>query len=192
MWPWEHAAAGYIAYSLLRRAGGRGPPTDGAALAVLVGTQVPDLVDKPLAWGLGVLPGGRSLAHSLLVAVPVVVAVLAAAHAAGRRDLGTAFGVGYLLHLPGDVVYPVLVGHGPEVGFLLYPLVPSESDPSPGLFDRTGELLVDFAGFLTSPVGTAYLLGETLLLVVALWLWLGDGRPGFRSFGRRLRQAITG
>ncbi|WEL26791.1 MULTISPECIES: hypothetical protein [Haloferax] len=45
----------------------------GLTLALLVvGMQLPDLIDKPLAYA-GVLPNGRSLARSLLIVVPVVV-----------------------------------------------------------------------------------------------------------------------
>ena len=49
MWPWEHLAFGYVLYSLgvrtLRGRTPRGPPV----LVLAVATQVPDLLDKPLA-----------------------------------------------------------------------------------------------------------------------------------------------
>ena len=48
MWPWEHLAIGYLAYSLLGRLAWRRPPTVGTAITVAFGTQFPDLVDKPL------------------------------------------------------------------------------------------------------------------------------------------------
>ena len=61
MWPWEHLAFGYLLWSLWLRARGRSLPGDWEALVLVFATQLPDLVDKPLAWQLGVLPGGRSL-----------------------------------------------------------------------------------------------------------------------------------
>jgi len=75
MWPWGHAAVGYLAYSLGYRASDR-RLTGAAVIALGVGTQFPDLIDKPLGWTFGVLPGGRTLAHSLLT-VAVVAVVLA-------------------------------------------------------------------------------------------------------------------
>lgn len=190
MWPWEHAAVGYIAYSLLARAFGRNPPGDAAAIAVIVGTQVPDLVDKPLAWWLGVLPAGRSLAHSLLFAVPVVLTGLVLTGWAGRKDVGVAFGVGYLLHLPGDVVYPILLGSEPAVGFLLYPLVPAESYATTGVVARVGNLAADFLTFLETPRGRQYLYAELALLLSTVALWAGDGWPGPGLFRRQVRRAL--
>ena len=60
MWPWGHLALGYLLHSPLARARFGRPPTDRATLLLVIGTQLPDLVDKPLAWWLGVLPAGRS------------------------------------------------------------------------------------------------------------------------------------
>lgn len=57
MWPWGHVGAGYLVYTLLRRHTGE-RPAGAAVLALAVGTQFPDLVDKPLGWTVGLLPGG--------------------------------------------------------------------------------------------------------------------------------------
>lgn len=104
MFPWEHAAVGYILVSLWARVTGR--RLDGwAALAVLVGTQFPDLVDKPLAWSFGVLPSGISMAHSILVSVPVSIVVVAVARRYGAATVGVAFALGYLSHIPADLLF---------------------------------------------------------------------------------------
>lgn len=190
MWPWEHAAVGYIVYSLLQRTTTRTPPSDAAAFAVVFGTQFPDLVDKPLAWWLGVLPAGRSLAHSVLFAFPFLTVVILLAAVAGRLDVGGAFAFGYLTHLPTDVIYPVLVGEDPAVGFLLYPLVEREPYAGPPLLGRVNDLAGEFAAFLATPRGTAYLLGELALIALALALWAVDGMPVLRAFGRRVRKVI--
>ena len=63
MWPWDHLAFGYVWYTLASRGWDGRPPSNAAAIALAVGTQFPDLVDKPLAWWLDVLPAGRSLGH---------------------------------------------------------------------------------------------------------------------------------
>ena len=57
MWPWGHLAAGYPVYTAYTRLHTGDPPADVPALVALLGTQLPDLVDKPLA----VLPTVRSL-----------------------------------------------------------------------------------------------------------------------------------
>jgi hypothetical protein len=75
MWPWEHVVVGYLAYSAVSHAVAGRAPSGRAAIAVAFAALLPDLVDKPLAWGLGVLPSGRSFAHSLVVAVPTVLGI---------------------------------------------------------------------------------------------------------------------
>ena len=77
MFPWEHAAVAYLLYAGYARWHDGTAPGGWAVLVVLVASQLPDLIDKPLAWQFGLLPSGRSLAHSVFVAVPVVVVVVA-------------------------------------------------------------------------------------------------------------------
>lgn len=185
MWPWEHAAVGYLLYWVLL--GRRARPVDhAAALAVVFGTQFPDLVDKPLSWWLQVLPTGQSLAHSLLVAVPLVVLVTAVAAAAGRTRVGLAFGIGYLAHLPGDVLYPVLIGGQPSVGFLLYPLVPVEPYAVAGVGVRLQSVVENVLPLLRSPAGVAYVAGDLLLVGLAAVVWYRDGCPGLALLRRWL------
>ena len=60
MLPWGHLAVGYLAYSLAVRVRSGGPPAGLAVAALAVGTQFPDLIDKPLVSWVSVLPSGRS------------------------------------------------------------------------------------------------------------------------------------
>jgi hypothetical protein len=196
VWPWEHAALGYLLYSVPARLLASGVAARGerpwgerlapAALAALaVGTQAPDLVDKPLAWSVGALPSGTSLAHSVLVALPVTLLAVVAGR---RRDsaAGVAFAVGYWSHLLGDVVYPVAVGGGLAPGAVLWPLVRGPADPPVGLFARTGDLLGALAETLAGPRGRRYLAGEAVLLGGAALAWLVDGAPGTGLLRARL------
>ncbi|WP_256300991.1 metal-dependent hydrolase [Haloarchaeobius salinus] len=195
MWPWEHVAVAYLAYSLGSRVGG-GRPTDAAAVAVAVGALFPDLVDKPLSWGVGVLPGGRSLAHSLLVAVPVVLVVGLFARGRRARAVGVAFGVGYLSHLPLDVVASGVFGGGFDTSFLLWPLTPTATgQPDSPALAHLLEQHREFLAFLTGPVGRRYLAFELLLLATTTMLWWRDGLPGIGWLRRRaggLRRLVHG
>lgn len=180
MWPWEHAAVGYLVYSVLCRAYGTGPAPM-ATVALLFGTQCPDLVDKPLGWVVGVIPSGQSIAHSLFVAVGVAGGVLAIAHRRGdtvSQTVAAAFVVGYLTHLPGDVLYPVLLGGEFVVDPLLWPLVPATAPQPTDVVGYVQELAATFVTFLGSPRGGLYLLGEVTLLAGAFLLWRADGYPG--------------
>lgn len=174
MWPWEHLAVGYVAYSLGKRSVGAPPPARDEVVVLAVATQLPDLVDKPLGWGTTVLPSGVSLAHSYLVAVPLVVLVAAVARYAGRAQLGYAFGTGYLLHTPADVLATYLLDGYLFLGAFLWPLAhvpPRDTQP---LLGRVGELLVEYVAVLGTPAGFAYLAIEIAVLGTAFVLWWVD------------------
>lgn len=175
MWPWEHLAFAYLLYSPAVRARGGSPPGGAAVLALAVGTQFPDVVDKPLAWGLGVVP---VLTHALAVAVPLVAAGVLLARRRGRTELGVAFGVGYLSHLAGDVLYPLLTGGPPGGAFLLWPFVDLPAAGRPGLVASVAYYFRRYVAFLSTPYGRAYAAVEVVFLVAAALAWVRDGAPG--------------
>ncbi|WP_436926256.1 metal-dependent hydrolase [Halosimplex amylolyticum] len=180
MWPWEHLALGYVAFSLVWRASRR--ERDGrAAVAVGVGTQIPDIVDKGLAWHLDVLPAARSLAHSALVAVPVSAVVLAVAARKRRPDLGFAFVIGYLTHLFGDALPRLVDGYYHSVGFLLWPILPASPDQG------MGTVVGRFRELAASPE-TYFAAGSyrTVFVLLMVALWIADGVPGPADIGRYL------
>ncbi|WP_132060440.1 metal-dependent hydrolase [Halorussus amylolyticus] len=182
MWPWEHLAVGYVAYSLSTRAFGSGAPRGAAVIALAVGTQFPDLVDKPLAWALGVLPSGHSLAHSVFFAVPASALAVVVGAALGRRRVGVAFGFGYLAHLPGDVVSPMLLGGRANVGFLFWPVVPApESEASIGFVEMVGYLFGRYLNEVLTGQLSAYVAVELGLLASVALLWVLDGMPPVRT-----------
>ncbi len=190
MWPWEHLAVGFLGYVVVRRVWGRvGSLRGGPVVALAVATQLPDLVDKPLAWSLGVLPSGTSLAHSLFVAVPASVVAVAASRRARRPAYGAAVAVGWLSHLAGDALYPVLLGGPPAVGALLWPVVPAPPGAGGGgLLAQARRLFGLFVAFLGTPRGRLYLLGEAALLGLAGLVWLVEGAPGVGLLRRVLRR----
>lgn len=191
MWPWEHLAVGYVLFSLACRGLRSVRPGDGSAVLLALSTQAPDLVDKPLAWGLGVLPSGQSLGHSVFVAIPV--ALLAVVLGRGRRHptAGVAIAVGYLSHLLSDVVYPVLRGDALDWAAVLWPLVEVTPDPQVRLAERLQALLTRLVDGLSPGDLVLYVGFEVILLSAAFGLWVADGRPGLRylsaALGRRDR-----
>ncbi|WP_262175428.1 metal-dependent hydrolase [Haloarcula laminariae] len=88
-------------------------------LWLVVGTALPDVVDKPLAM-VGITELYHSVGHSaLLVVVTIPVALT------GRA--GLALAVGWALHLVLDAVHVVLNGRPGDVLFLAWPLaVPAD------------------------------------------------------------------
>ncbi|WP_394739917.1 metal-dependent hydrolase [Natronococcus roseus] len=179
MWPLGHAAIGYLCYALATRTRFDRPPGEVAVLVLLVGTQFPDLIDKPLAWYLGVIPTGRTLAHSLLFLVPVSVGVYLLARRYGRPEYGFAFGLGAISHTLVDAL-PALWGGG-DANHLLWPVTPVESYES-GAPSVT-------ALFLES-LGDPYFLSEFALAAVALVVWRRDGYPVLAAIRTLLERVL--
>ena len=173
MLPFGHLVFGYLLLSLARRV--RGDIPDVSSLPWLVlGTQLPDLIDKPLAWGFGVLPSSRSLAHSLLVAVPLVVFANVWFRRRGRDVAGEALTVGYLSHLAADALLD-LRGGIEWITFLAWPLLSPPQYPSRPAF-WPPYLLVD-------PL-------EIVFGVAVVLLWIADGKPGL-EYVQRARSVLA-
>lgn len=181
MWPWEHVVVGYLAYSALSHVQRREAPRPGEAALVVLASLLPDLIDKPLAWSLQLVSSGYGPAHSVFFALPAIAVLSARWHTTGRPWRAVAFGTGYLLHIPGDVLFQALDGtFDPSV--FLWPVV---------VFEPTGER----AGFLTESfvrISTflsrlfagdvsTYTTVQLGLLAVAILIWVYDGAPVFRQ-----------
>lgn len=177
MLPLGHAAVGYLCYTMSTRLRDDTPPRGRPVLLALLGTQFPDLVDKPLAWGLGVLPAGRTLAHSLVVLVPLCLLVYGLARHSVYRELTVAFAVGVLSHAVIDAV-PALWSSA-SVSFLLWPVV-SIQPPE-------GSLAV--SAVLRSALTSPWFLLELLLAVLAALVWHRDGVPGLATVRRAGKRA---
>lgn len=140
MLPLGHAAVAYLAYVGVAAATTRRLPARTALLPLAIGSQLPDLIDKPLAY-YHVLPSGRALGHSLLT----LIALLAAAVVIRRRLLSRVsrprlrrliqvtpvpLGVGIGTHLIGDSYQALLTGQFHAASYLLYPVFPAPIYPS--------------------------------------------------------------
>ncbi|WP_049928645.1 hydrolase [Halopiger goleimassiliensis] len=113
--------------------------------ALVIGSALPDVVGRPLYWA-GLTPAPHTVAHSLAVAIPVSLALIALA---GRR--GVALAIGWLVHIVTDAVN-VLTTQGlalvPDYVLWLRP------DPEPTMPDVavTLELPLSDVGHTLHPV----------------------------------------
>lgn len=180
MWPIGHASVAYLLYALSTRSRFDGSPGHGATMVVGFAALLPDLIDKPLAWELGLLPGGRTLAHSLFVLVPLSVAVYGLTRRRGVEESGVAFAIGAISHTFLDAL-PVLWDSTTPWEALFWPLL------SPG--GVSGEGAPSILGLLRSSLGQPYFLSEFAFFAVALLVWRADGYPGLEPLIGRFSSA---
>jgi len=181
MLPWGHAAVGYLCYRLYTFLCHRRPPTGIAVVALAIGTQFPDLIDKPLAWTFGVLPSGRSLGHSLLVLA--VIAVFLYWVGQGRSERTTtslfAFVFGWLTHVFADG-YTILFGRQTCVNYLVWPLAACP-------YDEADRSIIEF--LLAVELGNGNLFGVGLAVLAGV-IWLLDGAPGLWHLLRHVQDSL--
>lgn len=172
MWPWAHLATAYLLFAAVVWYRGGHRPTGAASIALALGALAPDLIDKPLAWYVPLLPNGRAAAHSLLIG-GVVVALIAMV---GRRSLAGAgpFSVGYLAHLLGDALQPVVSGNLQDLSFLLWPMLSTPMSYEGAAAVIRAQRLTPFFGF------------EIVVTIAGVALWSRQGRPGVGLLRRRL------
>ncbi|WP_306052085.1 metal-dependent hydrolase [Natronococcus wangiae] len=204
MYPWEHAAVAYLLYAGYARWHTGASPAGRAALVVLVASQLPDLIDKTLAWQFALIPSGRSLAHSVFVAVLLALVVLAVARRHEATPLGAAFAIGYLSHLATDTVslYP---GGSVSLAGVLWPIIiyqpsaerigDSSSEATEpvagGVVEQTGDILSGAYPSLVALEPTGEVLVRLGIVALAGVVWLHDGCPGLRELRRVIRRRIT-
>lgn len=165
MWPWEHAVVGYLAFTILSLGVRRRPPSTPEAVVVAIGTQLPDLVDKPLGWTLGVLPGGRTLGHSLVTFVVLGAVVGVVTRRLGRQSLALPLLVGYLVGILTDLPMAVLHGDVSRATFLVWPLRPSPHYPLEQSF------LAHLGQLEHADVATATLCGGPVIALQVAFSW---------------------
>lgn len=194
MMPWEHAIVAYIGYSLLVHVAYREPPSSTGTAIVVFASLLPDLVDKPLAWGFGLWETGHALGHSAFVAVPTSVVVLWLASTRGRLRAGLAFAIGYCTHLVADVVPETIRTGESTTHRVLWPLRRGGDGYDTGFREELLVNLDEYARWLAAEAVSGdpepYVF---LLLVLAGFgatLWVYDGMPMARDLYRAARRAV--
>lgn len=192
MWPWGHLAVGYFVYAAYTRYWHDRHPVGLPVVVLTVATQLPDLLDKPLAYNVGVLPGGRSLAHSLFVAVPLCLVALeyARRHDGWRADAGIGFIIGYVTHVVGDSLHSVVALEVAELTFLAWPLLEPPAYET-NSFETHVERFVESGAEVTTGTVTPFLL-EWVLFGLMVILWLSHRAPPLPSGMAALRSAFGG
>jgi hypothetical protein len=191
MWPWEHVVIGYVVFSLASHLWRRESPRGGEAFVVALASLLPDLVDKPLAWSLGVVGTGYGPAHSVFFALPLVAVVVTALATTGRSWHGVAFAVGYLLHLPGDVLHNATGrgGFAPEI--VLWPVrTYTGVTPSAGFLQESVLRVASFRTQVLAGDLSLYTRVQLGLSALALVLWVVDGAPVLRESVQRTRALL--
>lgn len=198
MFPWGHIAVGYLCYSLACHLRGH-TPSGVPTIALVIGTQFPDLVDKPLSWSFDLLPAGV-FAHTVFVAIPTSILAIVIARRYSRTELGIAFAVGYLSHLVADVVPTLVFTNDPDptYWFLFWPIMarPGVDVSNPivgpgagaGLLTNAAYYFEEYVNSLVDagPRGLVYI--TLAIIVIALWLY--DGHPGTEVLGRAARRVV--
>jgi hypothetical protein len=165
VFPWGHAAFGYLLYSVYTRVRYDRIPGDVEAIVLAFATQLPDLIDKPLSWTIGLTATGKSVGHSVIGFVLLSICVGWAVHTYGRTHLGEALCLGVGTHFLGDVIEAII--ENDSVGFLFWPMVIPEGTSEGSI------IAVLLRGEQGPMAGLEY-----ALVLFALMLWVFDGCPG--------------
>lgn len=175
MWIWSHLAIAYLCYRAYCILVGR-EVTDSAVVVLALGALLADIIDKPLAWWFGILPNGRSLAHSLVITVPILTVIVLFLAASGRRPEAVALAIGHGTHLLADALRALVENGLSAVAFLAWPLLPPVSYHTPPTFKA----------HLATLAFTPSLIAGVILSVLTMVIWMADGMPGL-PVGRALR-----
>lgn len=188
MWPWGHLGFAYLAFVAYTRLDSGRQQTALTLGALALGSQVPDLIDKPLAWTFAILPSGRSLGHSLLTLVLVGLVCVRVAAWYRSTDVAEAFVFGWLAHLVTDLdpgrLGALLGGDLSQLQwftYLTWPLLPL---PLPEV-DGQRSIIEHFATVALDPFGVF----QFALLAAAIVVWIREGTPGVDDLRRWLAAA---
>lgn len=187
MWPWEHLAFAYVLYSLTKNVGFGASPSSRETIVVAVGSQLPDLVDKPLGWTFGFAETGYSIGHSIFVAPAVCLVAYAVAARRGTRALAGAFSLAYLSHPIADLLSQLLRGGVVDGRIMLWPIASPPGTDHGGFLDHLLLYLARYIYQLLTGGLTIEIVAQLLLGLAVVALWLSDGAPPTAALWRLLR-----
>ncbi|PGF15183.1 metal-dependent hydrolase [Natrinema sp. CBA1119] len=177
MWPWEHLAFAYVLYSLTRNVLSRTAPSTQETIAVAVGSQFPDLLDKPLAWTFGVMETGYAVGHSIFAAPFIILVAYAVAARRGDRILAGAFAFAHLSHPVADLLNRILSGRAVDLRIVLWPIESPPPATQGGFIDHFARYFIQYVNAIVAGGLTLQVVFQSLLALAVLALWLFDGAP---------------
>lgn len=158
MFPLEHLLVALLPVVAYVAARDQRLPTRPVIFVTAVGSQFPDLIDKPLAHQFGVLPSGRVFVHSLPFVFPIAGGVLVYGWYTKRPRVAGVFVVAYLSHVIADTYRGLLAGRVPSD--LLWPFVAAQQRPTVPFWAGVNGINVRlWTGF------SVVVLGVTLIVV---------------------------
>jgi membrane-bound metal-dependent hydrolase YbcI (DUF457 family) len=165
MFPIEHALVAFLPVSAYVLLTDRRLPSVRLAAVVFLGSQFPDLVDKPLAYQFGLIPSGRVFMHSLPVALPFLAGVAIYGRQTERPRLTVGFAFAYASHLVADNYGP-LFGPRPRVRpDLLWPFADPVARPDVPSWAGVGGIHTT----LWTGVSVLVLCATGAIVLVDLW-----------------------
>lgn len=191
MWPWGHLAVGYLLYSLSFRLRTGTKPEALPVVLLTIGTQLPDLIDKPLAYWFDVLPEGRALAHSFLFIVPLCILFMLYMRNIGRTEAGFALSIGISSHPIADGLHSLVRGEWGQLTYMVWPALPAPDYEASSFAYHLQQLITSIRelsfGTITTPAEGLFLI-ELWLSLFLLLLWIVDGMPPVRATITLLRR----
>lgn len=192
MYPWEHLVLGYVLFSLYTHVRFRESPTGVESVGVLIGSQLPDLIDKPLAWTFGLVETGYAIGHSILFAPGFCGLAIAISVRVGRLRTGIAFVIAFLSHLASDIVYPIAWGRPADPRVVLWPIAHAPGSARDGGFiERTVFYVQRFVVEMATGELTPFVRFQLVLVGAATLLWIFDGAPVASDMYRCLRRNLS-
>ncbi|TKX57319.1 metal-dependent hydrolase, partial [Halorubrum sp. ASP1] len=91
MFPIEHFIVAFLPVLMYVLVIDRRLPGVRLATIAFIGSQLPDLVDKPLAYLFGLIPSGRVFMHSLPIALPFLLGTMIYGWKTERNRLSVGF-----------------------------------------------------------------------------------------------------
>ena len=180
MWPWGHLAVGYLLYSGTNHLLTGSRPSPRAVFWLAIATQLPDLIDKPLAYWWHFLPEGRTLAHSYVFLGPLCLGVVLATRYLSASDVGAAFSIGVLSHPLADGLGAIHTANWEMLTYLVWPILPApdyEADSFAHHVDQLMALIETLRSGSVTAAGWEPIVLELSIVAVVLLLWVYDGMP---------------
>lgn len=129
MFPHQHLIVAIIPVVAYVIVSDRRLPTINLLGVVFLGSQFPDLVDKPLAHQFAVLPSGRVFMHSMPIVLPFLLLLAVYGWKTDRLRLSVAFAFAHLSHVFTDHLTALLSPNPQLPPELLWPLLPTTAGP---------------------------------------------------------------